>query len=151
MCGKCLKQDQECSYSSSNKKRGPRQGHIEILEQRLKKMEELMTTNAGSGNLQLDRLPTEPLREYQAAPQGPEPHIEAPLPDIAPSTDVIQHLVDTYFQHCAMIAPIIDVEGFKSSVRNNTCNMFLLYSIMAVAARYVKIVAAMEMSGIKYQ
>ncbi|KAI7864215.1 uncharacterized protein EV154DRAFT_388572, partial [Mucor mucedo] len=39
VCGKCLKQDQECSYSSSNKKRGPRQGHIEILEQRLKKME----------------------------------------------------------------------------------------------------------------
>ncbi|KAI8378634.1 hypothetical protein BD560DRAFT_325049, partial [Blakeslea trispora] len=38
-CGNCLKLNINCTYSTSNKKRGPRQGYIEMLEQRLAKME----------------------------------------------------------------------------------------------------------------
>jgi hypothetical protein len=38
---------QECSYLPSNKKRGPRQGYIELLEKRLDKMEKLLQNNPG--------------------------------------------------------------------------------------------------------
>ncbi|KAI9259990.1 nuclear protein, partial [Helicostylum pulchrum] len=38
-CGNCTRLNSECTYSTNSKKRGPRQGYIEILEQRLAKME----------------------------------------------------------------------------------------------------------------
>ncbi|KAI9329595.1 hypothetical protein BD770DRAFT_334004, partial [Pilaira anomala] len=38
-CGNCTRLNNECTYSTSSKKRGPRQGYIEMLEQRLAKME----------------------------------------------------------------------------------------------------------------
>ncbi|KAI8343911.1 hypothetical protein BC941DRAFT_342194, partial [Chlamydoabsidia padenii] len=38
-CGNCMKLKRECTYIPSNKKRGPRQGYIEMLEKRLDKME----------------------------------------------------------------------------------------------------------------
>ncbi|KAI8980911.1 fungal-specific transcription factor domain-containing protein [Pilobolus umbonatus] len=38
-CGNCTKLNMECKYSTTSKKRGPRQGYIEILEQRLAKLE----------------------------------------------------------------------------------------------------------------
>lgn len=116
-------------------------------------MEELITTSTKNSNARLDSSPAEPMQEYQAAPQQrlceTETQLGPLLSDTTPSMDVIQHLVDTYFQHCTMIAPIIDIEGFKSSVRNNTCSMFLLYSIMSVAARYVQIVVGVTKNGIE--
>lgn len=104
-------------------------------------MEEIITSGASNKTIQLDPSLAEPWQECQNSRQQQLPkissQIEAHSTDALPSTDVIQHLVDTYFQKCVATVPIIDVEGFKSSVRNNTCNLFLLYSIMAVAARYV--------------
>lgn len=41
-CGNCARLKSECTYSSSSKKRGPRQGYIEMLEQRLAKMEKIL-------------------------------------------------------------------------------------------------------------
>ncbi|ORE11409.1 hypothetical protein BCV72DRAFT_176659, partial [Rhizopus microsporus var. microsporus] len=38
-CGNCARLNNECTYSTHVKKRGPRQGYIEMLEQRLAKME----------------------------------------------------------------------------------------------------------------
>ncbi|KAI8071025.1 hypothetical protein BC940DRAFT_235023 [Gongronella butleri] len=44
-CANCVKLGRECSYIPSNKKRGPRQGYIEMLEKRLDKMEKLLTSS----------------------------------------------------------------------------------------------------------
>lgn len=153
------------------KKRGPRQGHIELLEQRLKKMEELMT--AGNNNIanmtsstdnnsdtssSSSRLPpilssggiptNTPQLGYQVIPQRIMPTCYTPttpqLPPLTkdmtsdlPSDDILEHLVDLFFKHCATISPIFDVKGFKKSVLNKTCNQFLLLCVMAVAARSV--------------
>lgn len=144
------------------KKRGPRQGHIELLERRLKKMEELMTagssitnatTDASSINSADSNLPpilsnVVPPLGYQVIPQTtmpgcytPSTHLPpiptAPLTNELPSDDIIEHLTNLFFRNCATISPIIDVAGFKKSIRNRTCNQFLLYTIMAVAARSV--------------
>lgn len=52
-----------------------------------------------------------------------------------PPMDIVQHLVDIYFLHFETLSPIADVKGFKATILNKTCNAFLLYSILAVAAR----------------
>ncbi|CAO3694028.1 unnamed protein product [Umbelopsis ramanniana] len=44
-CANCVRMKQECSYLPSNKKRGPRQGYIELLEKRLDKMEKMLQNN----------------------------------------------------------------------------------------------------------
>ncbi|KAI9284826.1 fungal-specific transcription factor domain-containing protein [Umbelopsis sp. AD052] len=46
-CANCVRMKQECSYLPSNKKRGPRQGYIELLEKRLDKMEKMLQNNPG--------------------------------------------------------------------------------------------------------
>ncbi|CAO3618632.1 unnamed protein product [Cunninghamella blakesleeana] len=61
-CGNCLKTKKDCTYLPSTKKRGPRQGYIEMLEKRLDKMEKLLTTtsenNSTSSNGSLSTVDT---------------------------------------------------------------------------------------------
>lgn len=157
------------------KKRGPRQGHIELLEQRLKKMEELMTAGSttpiathpttnnsnsnGSSDTTTSRLPpilssggiptNTPQLGYQVIPQRAMPTCYTPTTQLPPMTtnmasdlpsdDIVDHLVDLFFKHCATISPIFDIAGFKKSVLNKTCNQFLLLCVMAVAARSVRV------------
>ncbi|CAO3650937.1 unnamed protein product [Cunninghamella echinulata] len=45
VCGNCNRLNRQCSYAPSNRKRGSRQVHIEVLEQRLAKMESLLKNN----------------------------------------------------------------------------------------------------------
>ncbi|GAN00650.1 conserved hypothetical protein [Mucor ambiguus] len=47
-CGNCTRLNSACTYSSSNKKRGPRQGYIEMLEQRLAKMEQILLSDSAA-------------------------------------------------------------------------------------------------------
>lgn len=122
------------------KKRGPKQGHIESLEQRLKKMEEIVASGINkTTKIPKKTLPEEslPPLEYNDITTLPKIFTQ-PIPsilDTLPDSDVVEHLVEIFFQNFTATIPIVDIEGFRSSVRNNTCNMFLLYSIMAVAAR----------------
>ncbi|KAG0227973.1 fungal-specific transcription factor domain-containing protein [Mortierella sp. GBAus27b] len=44
-CANCAKLDLPCTYLPSMKKRGPRQGYIELLEKRLDKMEKMLQNN----------------------------------------------------------------------------------------------------------
>ncbi|CEP14954.1 hypothetical protein [Parasitella parasitica] len=60
-CGNCVRLNNTCTYSSSNKKRGPRQGYIEMLEQRLAKMEQILLS---------DSKKTESNAENQASSDG---------------------------------------------------------------------------------
>ncbi|CDH56810.1 zinc finger transcription factor 1 [Lichtheimia corymbifera JMRC:FSU:9682] len=43
MCGNCKRTGRECTYNPNVKKRGPRQGYMEMLEKRLDKMEKMLT------------------------------------------------------------------------------------------------------------
>lgn len=71
-----------------------------------------------------------------------------------PSLDIMQHLIDLFFKHCGSICSIVDVKRFRQSVVNKTCNPFLLYSVLAVAARFSDrsdiIESPLWMSGEKY-
>ncbi|KAF1801689.1 fungal-specific transcription factor domain-containing protein [Mucor lusitanicus] len=163
-CGKCERFHQECTYTDVVKKRGPRQGHIDLLEQRLRKMEELITTGSSVLEASPSSLPIieEPINKPAAATQPacairattvqpPSSHtnttprpalaLPKPTPDAQcqwPAMDVVQHLVDIYFMHFETLSPIADVKGFKASILNKTCSTFLLYAILSVAARFSK-------------
>ncbi|KAI8076223.1 fungal-specific transcription factor domain-containing protein [Thamnidium elegans] len=175
-CGKCIKLNQECSYTTSIKKRGPRQGHIELLEQRLKKMEELMTTKPESPThivpvvteLVEFQQTTSPMQQSSMTIQTQQPmsiiqpqqnmpiiQPQQNMPTIQPQhnvpillseqsvsscglpcDEILEHIIDLYFYNCATISPIIDAKGFKYSVKNKTCNLFLLYALLAVGSRF---------------
>lgn len=116
------------------KKRGPRQGHIELLEQRLKKMEELMTGKPESST-------NTELIERQ---QSPQEQTTTPVVSIShtnelPSFEILEKLIDAYFNNCATTSPILDINELKYSVKTKTCNMFLLYALIAVGIRYNKV------------
>ncbi|KAG0056801.1 hypothetical protein BGZ83_003419 [Gryganskiella cystojenkinii] len=48
-CANCAKVDANCTYLPSMKKRGPRQGYIELLEKRLDKMEQMLQHGPAAG------------------------------------------------------------------------------------------------------
>lgn len=52
-----------------------------------------------------------------------------------PCYEILEHIIDLYFYNCSTISPIIDAKGFKYSVKNKTCNLFLLYVLLAVGSR----------------
>lgn len=92
-----------------------------------------MTTNTSEGVI----LPTItqptllPPLGYQIIP----PQVTAFLGNDYPSQDVVEHLLDLFFKHCATVSPIADIYGFRKNVRNKTCSLFTLYCFMAAAAR----------------
>ncbi|KAL7309863.1 hypothetical protein PS15m_010694 [Mucor circinelloides] len=161
-CGKCQRFHQECTYTDVIKKRGPRQGHIDLLEQRLRKMEELITTGSSVLEASPSSLPMvkEPISKtalyfnastrteppplpptYTTTNMTPTLALPKPAPDAKyewPAMDVVQHLVDIYFMHFETLSPIADVKGFKATILNRTCNTFLLYAMLSVAARFSK-------------
>ncbi|KAG2181152.1 hypothetical protein INT43_008734 [Umbelopsis isabellina] len=66
-CGNCVRMKQECSYIPSNKKRGPRQGYIELLEKRLDKMEKLLQNSPADGSPEETAAPDYEIPPYQSA------------------------------------------------------------------------------------
>ncbi|KAL0088766.1 Zn(2)-C6 fungal-specific transcription factor [Phycomyces blakesleeanus] len=59
-CGNCVRLKQECSYIASAKKRIQRQGHIDMLEQRLLKMEAMLAQSIGHDHNQLSPVSETP-------------------------------------------------------------------------------------------
>jgi hypothetical protein len=71
-----------------------------------------------------------------------------------PNSDIMEHLLDLFFKNCGTVCSIVDIQGFRNSVANKTCNPFLLYAVLAVAARFSNrsdiIESPVWMSGEKY-
>ncbi|GJJ76819.1 hypothetical protein EMPS_09178 [Entomortierella parvispora] len=72
-CANCAKVDANCTYLPSMKKRGPRQGYIELLEKRLDKMEQMLHQGPAAG---LD--PPEPLDRRSVLGAGEADTADAP-------------------------------------------------------------------------
>jgi hypothetical protein len=53
-----------------------------------------------------------------------------------PSLEITLEIVDSYFTHFRIIAPVLDRDAFVQSIIHKTCSPFILYAILAVAARY---------------
>ncbi|KAI8047424.1 fungal-specific transcription factor domain-containing protein [Gilbertella persicaria] len=163
-CGKCIKFNKECTYTSVIRKRGPKQGHIDLLEQRLKKMEELISGTRLIPDMTQQQQPSiQPQTIQQPLPITPTPKITpptiappitappaAPAPQFSyfnstsppqtentwPDSDTIDHLVPLFFKHLEVFSPFANPTGLMQSIKNKTCKKFLLWSILSVAARF---------------
>ncbi|OBZ85882.1 Transcriptional activator protein acu-15 [Choanephora cucurbitarum] len=160
-CGKCAKFNLECTYTTVVKKRGPRQGHIDSLEKRLRKMEEIIT----SKNPDIDSSPPSqtplPLNPPQTIVTPtllplPLPESSGPMnatnsiPDGSSATnelapdqmnswppiEVIDHLLPIFVKHLDLFSPIVETDKIVQSIRNKTCNLFLLLAVLSLASRF---------------
>lgn len=77
-----------------------------MLEKRLEKMEQLVT-----------------------CPQEEEKR------DELPSKEIIDHVFDLYVDLFAIYPLCIDIKRVKESIKNNTYDRFLLYSLLSTVAR----------------
>ncbi|KNC98880.1 uncharacterized protein SPPG_09320 [Spizellomyces punctatus DAOM BR117] len=102
-CSNCLRSSSSCSYSRGAKKRGPRAGYIESLENRLKEMEALLKPLHGSDESLVSGLSSNETLD-QANPSRSSSTSMASL-DLANSTSSApQFHNDTMFtQHGVMI------------------------------------------------
>ncbi|GJJ69666.1 hypothetical protein EMPS_02014 [Entomortierella parvispora] len=67
-CANCAKLGVECAYLPSMKKRGPRQGYIELLEKRLDKMEQLLQQGPGAAAVDPELLDSSSIRNSRLRP-----------------------------------------------------------------------------------
>ncbi|KAG1438643.1 hypothetical protein G6F56_012575 [Rhizopus delemar] len=108
-CSSCLQLGSTCGYEEG-KKRGPRKGYVQTLEERLVQMEQkLMNT---PGTLYPDTM------------------------DDIPPMPIIEHLVDIFFKHINAFIPIIHHATLKQSIEDGTVSRPLLYGVLATSARF---------------
>ncbi|KAI7906145.1 fungal-specific transcription factor domain-containing protein [Cokeromyces recurvatus] len=153
-CSKCVKFNLHCSYSSIIRKRGPKQSHIDVLEQRIRKLEEMIESNNNipSQSCSLTENVSQALPSYNTTTTTTTTTTQL---NEWPSDDIIEDALDIYFNQCELLlSPIVDIEAFQESVKNKTCSSFLLHSILSVAVRFLKrsdiIESPLWLSGEKY-
>ncbi|KAI9027324.1 fungal-specific transcription factor domain-containing protein [Phycomyces nitens] len=79
-CGNCTRLNQECAYIGTSKRRIQRQGHIDMLEQRLLKMEAMLAQSIGQGNNQFSPVSETPLETPT--------NVSTDSPENLPNTDI---------------------------------------------------------------
>lgn len=109
-CIHCQESNLDCVYTES-KKRGPRKGYVQVLEVRLAQLENMMTTSDRKA------VPFTPYEDF------PEP-------------EIVMHLVDLFFQYINSVFPFIHRTRLKQSITDKTVSKPLLWSVMAIAARF---------------
>ncbi|KAI8891361.1 hypothetical protein K501DRAFT_235395 [Backusella circina FSU 941] len=160
-CGKCQRLNETCSYDSVSYKKSTKQ--ITQLKLRLNNIEKAIQSLSTTKT-----VPTQTLTQTErhsllcttAIPNYDDTEMPISLPhhnldnNAFPSLEIILELVDIYFTHLHIITPVLHKATFIKSVIQKTCSPFILYSMMAVAARFSKRPEVLEepvwMSGEKY-
>ncbi|KAG0087337.1 hypothetical protein BGZ92_007411 [Podila epicladia] len=196
-CANCAKLDVNCTYLPSMKKRGPRQGYIELLEKRLDKMEQLLqhgpsavapefleSRNLLGSRYRRGNRSTSPTADedkdqhrHKAGPDtryfgttsgyssqhteydrqndpsknqvGPKYSSQATLPgkdrprnplygikDEIPRKDVLDHLIELYFDSLYFQMPIIHPGTFMRQYKEGKVPPNLLNALCAAVARF---------------
>lgn len=60
--------------------------------------------------------------------------------DDFPPPDIVEHLIDLFFQYINSVFPLVHRAKLKQSIKNGTVSKPLLWGVMAIAARYPKVV-----------
>ncbi|KAJ1535595.1 hypothetical protein HK096_002275 [Nowakowskiella sp. JEL0078] len=133
-CSHCLKQGLTCTYSRSAKKRGPRVGYIEILENRVKELEasnQIMMKQLTAKSTMCERSSTSPNSLKNRSPQSPQ---FRPLTLLKLPPDIFNELIDLYFKHINSMFPILNHNVFMKTA--DTQSPLLLNAMFALSARY---------------
>ncbi|CEJ00562.1 hypothetical protein RMCBS344292_14615 [Rhizopus microsporus] len=124
-CSNCLQLQLNCEYAES-KKRGPRKGYVQTLEERLTEMEKRLMTNNGVV------MPSVSLSPIQPSFSNRNNDMEYDLP----SKEIVDHLVNIFFKHINAFLPFVHRSILKKSIQEGTIPRPLLYSVLATSARF---------------
>ncbi|KAI9269657.1 hypothetical protein EDC94DRAFT_376949 [Helicostylum pulchrum] len=137
-CRQCQDANILCEYTEP-KKRGPRKGYVQLLEERLAQMErKLMGPSAGMNNPKsiLNDEESNSLSSTSVHVQSPIQLYENPenCADLPP-LDIVIHLVDLFFKYINSLFPFVHRITLKKSIKDGTVSRPLLYSVLAISAR----------------
>ncbi|KAF9909228.1 hypothetical protein BX616_011255 [Lobosporangium transversale] len=165
-CANCAKLDIHCTYLPSMKKRGPRQGYIELLEKRLDKMEKMLQhgpavidtdfidsniSNRRRGSLSDGDSETtetscsrqelsDPSQHTKLRPdQSPLTRTKRPIygiKDEVPRKDILDHLIQLFFDSVYYQFPVIHPGSFMKQYREGKVSPNLLNALCAGVARF---------------
>ncbi|KAI7869077.1 fungal-specific transcription factor domain-containing protein [Spinellus fusiger] len=142
VCIHCRDSGIECEYTIC-KKRGPRKGYVQLLEERLVQLE--------------NRLSSMNESQMVYKPQGalfpsPSDHTISPTnyrglttevsshntykDNELPPMNIVIHLVDLFFKNINSVFPLIQRSILKESITDGTVSKPLLWSVIAVGARF---------------
>ncbi|KAI8384051.1 fungal-specific transcription factor domain-containing protein [Blakeslea trispora] len=120
-CIQCQEANVPCEYTTP-KKRGPRKGYVQLLEERLAQMERKLL---GPNHLPSTSIHS-PIQSYENTENSLD----------LPPLDIVNHLVDLFFQNINSVFPFVHPTVLKKSIQDGTVSRPLLYSVMAIGARF---------------
>ncbi|KAL0146196.1 Zn(2)-C6 fungal-specific transcription factor [Mucor lusitanicus] len=142
-CGQCQEANVLCEYTEP-KKRGPRKGYVQLLEERLAQMErKLMGPGVPNYNGNSNQHPHISDEDNQSLSSTPN-RAHSPIhlyenPDQTsdlPPLDIVNHLVDLFFKNINSVFPFVHRHVLKRSIQDGSISRPLLYSVLAIGARF---------------
>lgn len=144
----CQDSATQCLYGQS-RKRGPRKGYVQQLEERVSQLKELLE-DAGvqlpsSPRGRLSSVSKSERRSTSPEDQNDDNVIELSIPKVPrattdslnnfPPKDLTLHLVDLFFQNANASFPLIHKGMFKASIERGDVFNGLLWAVLAIAVR----------------
>ncbi|CEP09646.1 hypothetical protein [Parasitella parasitica] len=141
-CGQCQEANVLCEYTEP-KKRGPRKGYVQLLEERLAQMErKLMGPGVPNyNNSQQSHISDEENQSSSSTSNkahSPVHLYENPVEQTSdlPPLDIVNHLVDLFFKYINSVFPFVHRHVLKRSIQDGSVSRPLLYSVLAIGARF---------------
>ncbi|KAI8642751.1 fungal-specific transcription factor domain-containing protein [Parasitella parasitica] len=141
-CGQCQEANVLCEYTEP-KKRGPRKGYVQLLEERLAQMERKLMgpgvpnyNNSHQSHISDEENLSSPSTSNRA--HSPIHLYENPVEQTSdlPPFDVVNHLVDLFFKYINSVFPFVHRHVLKRSIQDGSVSRPLLYSVLAIGARF---------------
>lgn len=140
-CLQCQEANVACEYTEP-KKRGPRKGYVQLLEERLAQMERKLMGPSGfnKNNITTNAMSDEENNSLSSASgqdQSPIQLYENPdhSADLPPF-DIVNHLVDLFFKYVNSVFPFVLRPVLRRSIQDGSVSRPLLYSVLAISARF---------------
>ncbi|KAI8373197.1 fungal-specific transcription factor domain-containing protein [Radiomyces spectabilis] len=132
-CLHCQEANLHCEYTEC-KKRGPRKGYVQLLEDRLVQLERRLT---GS----VDELSPESLAQPSTGSSFLDhtkdaANVSSSADDECPPNEIVMHLVDLFFKYLNVVFPLVHRATLKQSITDGTVHKPLLWAVMAIGARF---------------
>ncbi|KAI8067089.1 fungal-specific transcription factor domain-containing protein [Gongronella butleri] len=125
VCRNCVEANVECAYAAC-KRRGPRKGYVQLLEERLVQLEK-----------RLSSLP----QQHEAPPHvnalGHDRHDMTDIEQLQlPDHELVIHLVDLFFKYINSIFPLLHYPTLMEAIKDQSVSQPLLWSVLAIGARF---------------
>ncbi|GAN11473.1 conserved hypothetical protein [Mucor ambiguus] len=141
-CVHCQDANLQCQYTEY-KKRGPHKGYVRLLEERLVQLERRLT-NVGAevpppisiNSPSQQHYSNNSTVKHEASSSSLMISRQENEDDDFPPPEIVTHLIDLFFQYLNSVFPFVHRARLKQSMNEGTVSKPLLWSVMAIAARF---------------